>query len=339
MPTPSPTQQPDPAAIFEITNSYQRSAALKAGIELELFTAIGEGNSTVEALARRCEATGRGIRILCDYLTIQGLLTKEGAQYHLTPTAAAYLDQRSPSYIGTITRFMNSELNITRFRDLAMAVRGHGHLLERDGSAGHDNAPWVEFARSMAPMMALPAELLARLVGAADGSSWRVLDIAGHGLFGIAIARRQPTAEIVAVDWPEVLDVARENAAKAGVTARYLPLPGSAFDAAFGGSYDLVLLTNFLHHFDAETNHGLLRKVHAALKPGGRVAALEFVPNSDRVSPPAAASFSLVMLASTGGGDAYTFADLDRMFQSVGFTHSELHPLPPSPESVVIATK
>ncbi len=71
--------------------------------------------------------------------------------------------------------------------------------------------------------------------------------------------------------------------------------------------YDVILLTNFLHHFDVPTNEKLLRKVYAALAPGGHAVALEFVPNDDRISPPMSAKFSLVMLANTVSGDAYTF--------------------------------
>jgi hypothetical protein len=64
------------------------------------------------------------------------------------------------------------------------------------------------------------------------------------------------------------------------------------------------MLTNFLHHFDPPTCVGLLKKVHASLRHGGRVAALEFVPHEDRVSPPMAASFSLTMLATTAAGSS-----------------------------------
>ena len=68
-----------------------------------------------------------------------------------------------------------------------------------------------------------------------------------------------------------------------------------------------MLLTNFLHHFDHPTNVALLKKVHAALQPGGRAVTLEFVPNEDRVSPPMPAGFSMIMLTTTPAGDAYTF--------------------------------
>jgi ubiquinone/menaquinone biosynthesis C-methylase UbiE len=114
-------------------------------------------------------------------------------------------------------------------------------------------------------------------------------------LFDIAVARHNPNAEIWAVDWPQVLEVARENAAAAGVSRRYHTIPGSALNVEYGTDFDLALITNFLHHLDPATGEKLLAKVCAALQPGGRVVILEFVPNEDRVSPPTPARFSLTM--------------------------------------------
>jgi O-methyltransferase domain len=120
---------------------------------------------------------------------------------------------------------------------------------------------------------------------------------------------------------------------------RYSTIEGSAFDVEYGSGYDLVLLTNFLHHFDTATCEKLLRKVCAALADGGRAVTLEFVPNEDRISPPEAAGFSMMMLGGTPSGDAYTFSELERMFINTGFARSEIHPLPPSIEQVVISQK
>jgi cyclopropane fatty-acyl-phospholipid synthase-like methyltransferase len=143
----------------------------------------------------------------------------------------------------------------------------------------------------------------------------------------------------VALDWHNVLQVAKENARKAGVESRYSTIAGSAFDADFGSGYNLILLTNFLHHFDTATCESLLKKVHAALAPGGRAVTLEFVPNDDRVSPPEAAFFSMIMLGSTPHGDAYTFAEFDRMFRNAGFARSEHIRPEQSPESVIVSYK
>jgi ubiquinone/menaquinone biosynthesis C-methylase UbiE len=92
-----------------------------------------------------------------------------------------------------------------------------------------------------------------------------------------------------------VLEVAQQNAQAMSIADRYHLLPGSAFEIDFGSGYDLALITNFLHHFDPPTCTTFMRKVHAALVPAGRVAIAEFVPNPDRVTPPTAAAFSMMM--------------------------------------------
>ena len=189
-------------------------------------------------------------------------------------------------------------------------------------------------------MMMMASQLMAKLVDPAADRKLKVLDIAaGHGLFGIAFAKNNPQAEIHALDWKSVLEVAKENAQNAGVADRYHTIEGSAFDVEFGNGYDVVLLTNFLHHFDPPTCETLLRKVYAALAEGGRAVTLEFIPNEDRVTPPDTAGFSLVMLVGTPSGDAYTFAELERMFANAGFSRSTLHPLSPTIQQVVISEK
>jgi ubiquinone/menaquinone biosynthesis C-methylase UbiE len=197
---------------------------------------------------------------------------------------------------------------------------------------------WEDFAHSMVGMMRPAAEAIVEITGASAMGECKVLDIAaGHGLFGITIARHNPQAEIFAVDWQNVLQIARENAASAGVAERYHPMPGSAFEVEFGDGYDLVLLTNFFHHFDQPTCEALMRKVYAALKEGGRAVTLEFVPDDDRVSPPVAAAFPLVMLASTPSGDAYTFKEYEQMFSRAGFSRSEIFPA--QPNQIIVSYK
>jgi ubiquinone/menaquinone biosynthesis C-methylase UbiE len=336
----SAAQQPSPQLIFQTINSHQRTEALKAGIELEVFTAIGEGNTTAAELAKRCQTSEKGMRILCDFLTIMGMLTKDDDRYGLTIDSAAFLDKRSPAYIGGATEFMCSEPLTQGSKHMTEAVRKGGTALEGEGTIDPENPVWVKFARAMAPLMALPAQLIANLVDPNADQKLRILDVAaGHGLFGISFATRNTQAEITALDWKNVLEVAKDNAQKAGVSDRYNTIEGSAFDVEFGTGYDLVLLTNFLHHFDPPTCEKLLRKVRAALADGGRAVTLEFVPNEDRITPPDAAAFSVMMLTTTPSGDAYTFSELERMFANTGFSRSTLHPLPPTIQQVVISEK
>jgi SAM-dependent methyltransferase len=330
-------QGPTPERIFQSLNAYQQTAALKAAVELDLFTAVAETDGSVEALAARCQAAPRGVRILCDFLTVLQFLSKRDGRYALAEDSALFLDRRSPAYVGGMVAFLTGPPMLGFFHNLTDSVR-RGGAAEGEGSTAAEHPMWEDFARGMAAMVRPSAEAIAALTGVAGMGPCKVLDVAaGHGVFGVTLARQNPQAEVYAVDWKNVLPFARATAERAGVADRFHEIPGDAFAVEFGEGYDLVLLTNFFHHFDRETCVRLMRKVRAALKEGGRAVTLEFVPDEDRVSPPIPAAFALIMLSNTPGGDAYTFSEFEGMFREAGFGRSELHASPP--QHIIITEK
>jgi 2-polyprenyl-3-methyl-5-hydroxy-6-metoxy-1,4-benzoquinol methylase len=340
MAAPSQSQRPSPERVFGVLSAFHSSAALKTAIELGIFTIIAEGADRANAIAQRVNAAERGVRILCDYLTIHGFLTKTEDRYALTQESAIFLNRHSPAYMGTLADFLASEGNKKNFDALTASVRKGGTAVAQGDNTKPNDELWVSFARTMAPLTTVSAGFIADLAGAKEGKACKVLDVAaGHGMFGINIAKQNPNAQITAVDWAPVLAVAMENAAAAGVADRVSFRPGSAFEADLGNDYDIVLLTNIFHHFDIPTCEKLMRRVHVALKPGGKAITLEFVPNEDRVTPPMAAAFSLIMLAETDSGDAYTFSQYEKMFHSAGFVKTTLHPVPDMPQQVLLSEK
>lgn len=189
----------------------------------------------------------------------------------------------------------------------------------------------------MAPLAAATAKRVAAYVAALFEPPYTVLDVAaGHGLYGIEVAKRFPDALVTAIDWANVLAIAQANAEAAGVDKRFRMVAGSALDLEWGRGYDLILLSNFLHHFDRDTCISLMRKVKISLAIGGQALAVDFVPNEDRVSPPLPVMLAFWMLASTPGGDAYTANDLDEMARSAGFRGARTQSLAPTPETLII---
>jgi cyclopropane fatty-acyl-phospholipid synthase-like methyltransferase len=329
-----------PDLFWETMVAFQRSAALKTAVDLEIFTKIAGGHKTAADIASAAGAAERGVRILCDSLTVIGFLTKSGSEYSLTDASAAFLDKNSQMYIGSAVNFILSPQQRRGFDDLTDAVKNGGSSITGDASMDPESEMWVQFARSMAPLMFPTAQAVAENIGFDTDREIKVLDIAaGHGIYGIMVAKRYPNAQIYGADWNKVLTVAKENAEKFGVADRYHTIPGDAFQSDFGTGYDVVLVPNFLHHFDAPTCEILLTKVNNALAEGGKVMTVEFVPNEDRVSPPPSAMFSIVMLAATPGGDAYTFPELKQMFEHAGFTHNDIVELHPMPQHLVISTR
>ena len=327
---------PSPELFFQTLWAYQRTAAIRTAVELDVFSAIHAGAETPDAVAAKCGASVRGTRILCDYLAMMGFLVKTANRYALTADSATFLVKSSPAYVGGVIDFLMSDAIVRNLDRLADTVR-RGTVLPESNIVSEENPVWEDFARAMVPMMGPAAQEMAGLLAVEPGGRQRVLDIAaGHGMFGIAVAQKNPGAEVVAVDWPRVLGVASQNASRLGVAARHRTIAGDAFTTDWGSGYDLALVTKFLHHFDAPTCTAFLRKVHASLDAGGRVAVLEFVPNEDRLGPPMPAGFALTMLAETAGGDAYTFSQLQAMLEDAGFHGVERHDLH-GPETVVVA--
>ena len=328
--------QPTPDRIFEtLLFGHARVDSLKAAIDLDLFTAIAEGWHSSELLAERCGASERGMRVLCDFLVVNDFLIKTDDEYHLTPDTRLFLDARSPAYFGTVAKFVADRHNAESSATILECVRsGHPVRVTVD-----DVDQWRSFAEAMLPMATRVASACADVLDVARGGPLDILDVAAsHGEYGLAIARKNAEAKIVGLDFAEVVAVASRRAREQGFGSRYTTIAGSAFDVALGGPYDIVLLPNFLHHFRPQIIERFLRRVAAAVKPGGRVVTVEFVPNADRVSPPAAAMFGMTML-TRNEGDAYTFAELSGMFRRAGFSNTRAFLAAPTPQTILVSDR
>jgi precorrin-6B methylase 2 len=333
-----PQPQLSPERFFETARGFQRTAALKSAVELDLFTAIADGANDVAALAKHCAASERGIRILCDYLTVLGFLIKDHGKYWLSPESDLFLNRKSPAYIGCAIGFVCGPAEINAMQNLTNTIRQGKPAVTP--ALESDSEVWISFARNMTPLLTPGARAMAAQLTLPTDRDTRVLDIASsHGMWGLAVAQRFPRAHIVALDWANVLEVGKENANRLKLTSRYETIPGDAFQVDFLGLYDAILLPNLLHHFDQQKNERLLTKCRSHLRDGGFVAIAEFVPNDDRVSPPVQAEFALTMLGSTEAGDAYTLAEFRAMLTHAGFSHIDARPLGGLPQTMITARK
>ena len=336
-------KQPSPELFLDAVMAYRDSAAVKGAVELDVFTALAQGVDTAQGLARHCRADKRGMRILCDYLCVMGLLEKSGSTYSLTVDSAVFLDRNSPAFMGDVVNFLLDPFFVRDIGDVARAVRKGGVATSVEGSDEPNHPMWVTFARSMTGLNRKPAMFLADLVianlaGVNEQEQVKVLDIAaGSGIFGITLAEKHPRAEITAVDWSNVLEVAKENAEKAALGDRYKTIPGNAFEVDPGTVYQVILLCNFLHHFNPATCSKFLRRMKAALAADGKLYVLDFVPSEDRISPPFAATFSMHMLRQTVAGDVYTLSEYKDIFAATELQIDEAMPASDTPYTVLVA--
>ncbi|HON59374.1 MAG TPA: class I SAM-dependent methyltransferase [Smithella sp.] len=321
--------------MYDICLSYQKTAAMKAAVDLDIFTLIGDQCLTAERLSEVIGASPRGVRILCDFLCVMGFLEKMTNGYSLSLEAKRFLDRRSPYCLADVMGFYASNEIVAQVMNdpSSYVIRGGAWALPQ---VSPDNPIWEKFARSMIPFASVAAKRAALYVAKHAMRPKKILDVgAGHGLFGIEMGKRISDAVIVAVDGNNVLRLARQNADSAGLAARYKTIGGNAFDIDWGDQYDLVLLSNILHHFDQDGCVRLLNKAKDALSDDGAIFVIDIMPNLDRISPPEQAAFAFLMLATTLEGDAYTCDEFEQMAKKTGLVLMDSKKLLPTPQTLL----
>ena len=321
---------PDP--IFRVLLGYRAAAALRAAMELDCFSAIARGRRTPAAIARARGGTERSIRILLDAVlaSAPGVLRKRGDAYALTPLSKRYLvSGRAQSLLELMPLYGHSTM-WNAFRDLPRAVRAGTSVLESDAHS-KDQEFWETFATATAREACVKARKLASIVGKLPDNA-EVLDVAcGSGSYGAEFARRG--ARVTLFDQANVLRVTKRLVDE---PVRYLE--GDLFRTPFGGPYDLILASHVFHHFDPRECAVLARKLSAALRPGGRLAIQEFVPDEKRSKRLQPLVFAVTMLVWTRAGDAYCASDYRRWLAAAGMRKFKHYPLD-LPGDFILATK
>jgi C-methyltransferase len=331
-----------PADIFDMLLAYKNTAVLSTAIELGVFDAIAAGASTSYQIAKRQVLDPRGAKLLLNALAALGLLDCEDSSYRLRAGAEKFLVRGRPGFVGDMAKVMASSWEWSALASLADAVR-RGGTVARENAETPEYAYWEDFAAYASAVAGPTARLMADVLGpwAAQRERLDVLDMAcGHGLYGYTLAVRQPHAKIWSLDWPNVLPLARERAAAMGIGDRVATIAGDMFDVELGGPYDVVMITNVLHHFSERRAAQLLGRAADVLADDGRIVLVGFtvsdVPPADEA---AAHLFSILMLIWTHEGEVHSEGAYRTLLADAGFTDVTLHSVAALPLRVIVARK
>ncbi len=312
----------DPRSLMQIYMAMTGSRVLTAALQLDLFSRLAEGAETAADLAQSAGASERGTRMLLDGLCALGLLAKQDGNYQLPPSSRTFLVRSSPDYVGAL---METDDLWNAWGGLTTVVRT-GRPVHAVENRERAEAFFPILIRSLHVLNREPARLLAKALGAgAAHRGLRVLDIgAGSAVWSIAIAEADPQAHVTAQDFPGVLEATRGFAERHDLAGRFDYLPGNLNDVSFGTArFDLAILGNIVHSEGERATRRLFPRLHAALRPGGRVAIVEFVPAEDRTGPPPALLFALNMLVNTEHGDTFTLSQYRAWLAEAGFAQVE----------------
>ena len=273
--------------LLDMMQTVRKTAMLRAGVDLGVFDCFADGPKDAQSVAEAVNADPRGTQILLSALVASGFLDLLDEKFRLVPGAAELLVRSSPEYYGDSVRIASSDYEWDALRRFADAVRKGGTVM--DAHAETPGYPyWEDFASYTTTQTAEVAGLVTEILApwASQRPSLDILDVAcGHGLYGFTLAAANPQARVWDVDWPNVIEVAQDHAERLGVRARTCSIPGDMFEVPLGGPYDVVLITNVLHHFSRQRATALLRRLRTAVKPDGKLVAVTITKGEDSPRP------------------------------------------------------
>jgi predicted O-methyltransferase YrrM len=318
-----------PGELIERMRAFQESRVLLTAIELDVFTATGEGANAAD-IARKIGADPRATEMLLNALAALGMLSKQDGVFRNMPEAAQRLCGESR------LAFMHAVHLWTRWSTLTECVRTGRAVAHQPLDARGEQ--WT--AAFIASMHRIATERAPRMIEAVGpGAVRRMLDLGGgSGAYSIAFARANPNLHAEILDLATVVPIARGHIERAGLAGRVTARAGDLGTASYGEGFDLVLISAICHMLGPEENRAMLRKSLDALAPGGRVVIQDFILDRDKTAPPQAALFSLNMLTGTEKGSSYSEAEYSDWLNEAGFVETRRVSLP-GPSGLMIARR
>lgn len=294
-----------PVVVLDALASLLKARSLMAAARLGIFEALADGPATAGEVAERRGLDADTTELLLRSLAHFGYLKLARRRFALSKLSrTALLESAEAPFLGYL------EWNYTQWDMLGrmeeVVVSGRGIAFHETMT---DPAAWGSYQRAMLELARLEAPLVAAKIPVRKGAL-ALLDVAGsHGLFGAELAKRHPPLRSTVLELPRAIAHARELAASAGIAHLVTHREGNLLEDDFGSGYDVVLLSNILHHFDRATNAEILAKAFACLNAEGTVAIWEAeAPNKDTkpsAGDIAALYFRLCSTAGCSSGEDY----------------------------------
>ncbi len=322
-----------PEEFLQSLRAFQESRALLTSIELDVYTAVGDGATAAE-VARRLATDPRATEMLLNALVALGTLTKREGAFYSGPLAGRFL--AAGGAVAARPALMHIVHMWDRWSTLTECVR-QGTAVTYQEHEERD-PKWTEaFIAAMHANAAQRAPAVAEAVGL-EGVR-RLLDVGGgSGAYSIAFAQAAPELTAEVFDLPRVVRIAEGHIARAGFSGRVKTRAGDLRTDAFGEGWDLILVSAICHMLSPQENQDLLRRCYAALAPGGRLVIQDFILEPDKTAPPQAALFSLNMLVGTPAGASYSQPEYAAWLAAAGFAGIRCLPLP-GPSALMVGRR
>lgn len=338
--------QLNPEKIIQVGMGFWASKTLLTATKMGLFTFLAEGPKDKAAICEAFDFHGRGVNDFLDALVALGFLQREGsgeaALYENTPEGQAFLNEKSPAYLGGMFEYANDILygNWVNLEAALKSGKPQGGMEGSDETVFDFMYANPERMRNFLNGMAgFQLGNFMAFAQAFDFSNCkRFCDLGGAlGALSIQVAKANPELDCYTFDLPMVTEMAKEYIEKAGLSERITALPGDFFKDELPEA-DVYCMGNILHDWGLDDKKKLLKRIYEALPEGGAFVAIENVIDADRRKNVFGMLMSIEMLLHTNEGFDYTETEFEAWAKEAGFSKVAFMPLG-GPTSAAVAYK
>lgn len=295
-----------PTPLLDTIVALLLARSVMVGVRLGVFEALADGPYTAAEVADRCGTHPQATDRLLSALAGAGYLRRVKYGFGLAPVARRWLLKGSAHslYDAILLQFVDARLIEQTERFVRTGEAAHLHE-----ALGADE--WDVYQRGMRSGANIAAAELARRLPVPPGAR-DLLDIGGsHGQYSVALCRRHPDLRAVVLDLPQAVAAAAPILAREGMGDRVKHWAADAREADLGErSYDVILIFNLIHHFQADANRDLFVRCARALRPGGMLAVGDMIrPDGPGASGQLDALVDLYFAVTSAAG-SYTYGEV-----------------------------
>ncbi len=330
----------DVRQISHIAYGFLLSKALFGALNIELFDHLAKGSRTIEELVESTDVAENRLATLLAALVSVGLVTRDGIGYSNSPAAQRYLVTDAPAYFGDYYRFQIDRQIYPYMTSLDAGLAGDEASLAHQSMSGwlSSKESAEDFSRGQHAGSSGPALLMAKSIDLAGAS--RLLDVAGGtGTYSIAFCQKYPNLAATIIDFPSVVEVAKQFVSDAGMVDRIRLVGGDALKTDWPPEQDVVLMSYLLSAVGGADIPKLFEQAWAALRPGGRLIVHDFMLHDDRTGPVAAAAFFLAYIPLRTDPVSFTAAELKPQIEALGFVNVQDEIMIPEITKAIVAEK
>ncbi len=325
----------DGQQILDMAAGFQQACLIGAAAELDVFTILSRQDMSAEELADRLGSDRRATAMLLDAVAALKLLDKQHDRYTVPDQLRPWLVDGSPQ---SVLPMIWHRMNVLRGWSQLASVTKAGIPCPRPASirgAEADRAAFIAAMHTVSGPMA--DELVARL---GPPPFQHLLDVGGaSGTWTLAFLRAVANSKATIFDLPDAVQQARQRIAPSELADRVTLVAGDFYRDDLPAGADFAWLSAITHQHSRKHNRELFAKVHAALKPGGRIAVRDVVMEPCRTQPVAGALFAVNMLVNTATGGTFTFDELADDLKAAGFSDPQLRIKHAAMNSVLLAIR